>query len=332
MRSLRLYPFISLFIYALTTMAEVQTFTENALCPALCVNIQSFLDTQIAGRLALIATPPEDPVKEFELDLLACYKVGLIPWEDEDLSDGDIAFNCRDFTRWFIECMQRLKHPDVKGLSMYCRNCDSGSSKGHRIVLYKKLNGLWCPGEPQREDGGEIPACCNEDIEAAAACARNKHCTKQVDACCEGDHHRVESANYCRQEKCCYSVPDPMTNNKEHLCFDIPVIGTVGGDCPPEPKLVAPSDASACKDAIRECLRNKPDCRDCFRSRLAECTQQEPIASTDSDGDGVIDGADNCPGTTPGTIVCKGETDCKCSIKNTIFSGSACAGCRKGSY
>ncbi len=142
----------------------------------------------------------------YEQDLQACYQVGTMTFDD--------TFDCKDFSKWFLLCMKQRGRGPVIGLSMNCKSCDDGEGKDHRIVMYKKPNGQWCPGEPQLEKNGEASTCCSEVAENAADCALTKYCSGRFpftddqhpkdpdyDGCKDG-RHKWRTCATCFKESC----------------------------------------------------------------------------------------------------------------------------------
>ena len=225
-----------------------------------CNDQQDYVDDLVDERLAARAAElvSFSVADEYEGDLAQCYKVGLIPWDDD--------FNCRDFTRWFIECMEKLGHQDVEGLSMWCKGCDSEKAYAHRIVIYEKPDGNWCPGEPQWETGGEKGDCCKATKSEASQCALDLHCASngKRDACCEADGFKNRSAKFCKGEPCRYEVD---VNGEPFLICDLPVIGAP--DAQPVPDASSPQSPTACQAAVKNCIAQNPaSCADCKKENL----------------------------------------------------------------
>jgi hypothetical protein len=228
-----------------------------------------------SGTTAM-SSPSLMPADTFQHDLEVCSGISKFVWEDEDrrpLTD-DTAFNCRDFSRWFYECMLRSGH-EVSIMSVYCAGCDSGSSHAHAINIYKAPDGRWCPHEPQRGTTTQpYTECCVADKGLAQQCALDTFCRRrgQKDACCSAGS-TSDSTPTISDEKCRWIVDK---DGKPYLNCQGPAPICIGTDPPigqpPPPKPVTP-----CEAAINTCLADHPTgpCEVCKRSQLAEC--QPPL-------------------------------------------------------
>lgn len=241
-----------------------------------------------------------DPETKFKACLAGCYAaVGTLPWEDEnrpgDAFGGDNAFNCRDFTKWFILCMKRrgydLDENNKRlfwGLEVRCKKCDSRKDYAHRIVFYKRPgkepnyigkpppdpdkpepNKVWCPGEPQKEDGGEWGDCCRYEPERAAKCALDQHCKSYGarDACCVGSHYTWVKDFECEKEMCRWET-ETADSRPVLRCLVHDAIGVEPGDGmftpPSSPR--PPVAQTACQKEIKKCLslkKNEGKCHNC---------------------------------------------------------------------
>ncbi|MEY4631027.1 MAG: hypothetical protein RIQ81_1147 [Pseudomonadota bacterium] len=265
---------------------------SGAVCPA-CPAINGRLTEILANYSSLSLTS-----HSFEDDLNKCYEIGKIAWEDETLSGpngGDLAFNCRDFSRWFVECMRRLQHEDTHGIAVLCKNCESKSAHGHAIVIYKKPDGKWCPGEPQSEPrngrNGEITQCCSYDKEEAKNCALQDHCGRTsggagaLDPCCEGS--KVFDFDQCMNEKCRFMTVDPKTGRPMLTCTDIPGIGTNPGPITPAPRNPF---WTGCEKAKYECLKDSTrSCTECFSEHIAACGAPNKCVLDEGTGSSCVD-------------------------------------------
>ena len=151
-----------------------------------------------------------------------CLRVATITYTE--------SFNCRDFTKWFLVCLEDRGHEGT-GLSMWCKNCDDGKGHGHRVSIIKH-DGKFCPIEPGWGDGSIVTSCCKDTKAAAEECAHNKYCAglwpnrdEPADrySGCEPDNRTPRTCGYCLNEPC---TPE----EKETVCELIGIDEDLG-DC-----------------------------------------------------------------------------------------------------
>ena len=222
--------------------------------------------------------------EKWDQDAALCDQVGTIPWEH----GGDPAFNCRDFTYWWLTCMERLGWSDLYSLSLFCKNCEDLDARGHAQTLFRKPGengqpGKWCPGEPQWEQGSELTACCRDTKEEAARCANQRHCERYAERvpCCVADESKRKITAYqqCEPERCRYIT---TVDGKTVLeCLEHPVIGVDGPDVTstdPQGGSTTSEPLTACEEAQRECLKELEDkklCKDCKKVNFPDVCVSE---------------------------------------------------------
>lgn len=205
-----------------------------------------------------------------------CGALSKFCWEDEkeliEKPEESKAFNCRDYARWFRECLIKHNYPPENVISQgfFCKNCDSRQEYGHVISIYQS-EGLWCPHDAQAspEKNHEFYSeCCNQDLESAISCAHSKYCAYQgkKDACCEANDTVDLTEPICREH--CRFIE--TIEGEEKLQCNIPMIGT--GACFPEQTPYQPPPPTPCEQEIQNCLNKNPrSCAACKRENLEAC-------------------------------------------------------------
>jgi hypothetical protein len=256
-----------------------------------------------------------------------CAKIGNLVWEDEkDTNAGltpDTAFNCRDFSLWFKECMTRSGIKDVAMISVGCKDCASGDPYHHAINLVRKPSpdgspGPWCPYEPQSNNpvrgmGGYV-LCCDSDKDAAIKCANEVYCSRLpnwgADVCCVADSAlNIDIGEKYKNELCRFIVQvDGVDTNGNPI--KVQKLDCAG----PEPISCKPMDNSIPKDG-------QPQNTPCGRS-VAECLSKNPASCLDCKKDGFFD----CLPRYPVNIETKYYEYCRTKILDQGDCSSCCDG------
>jgi len=254
-----------------------------------------------SAELQAIGAPPALPKKSFSEVITTCSEISKFVWEDEDQGNatGNTAFNCRDFSRWFYECMTRSGYPDVSIASVSCKNCDSGKGHGHAINVYKTPEGKWCAHEPQRPYPQNLYPDCQPTAAEARTYALNSYCKRQgnVDACCVGESTSDSTAVH-RNETCRWAT---HVDGKWYLDCAGPAPISCNATAP-EPKRPPPKPPlTACETAIRACLTSSGvACTLCRKQNIAVCN---PPSGRDAGAPKVDAGGPKVDaGVAPGTI------------------------------
>ena len=177
---------------------------------------------------AFLAGPGAVTAEEIKT-LKLCRRVGEMTYDDD--------FNCRDFSKWMLRCLHDRGFTEAHGFDMYCKNCEDGTHKGHRIVVYKyDSTDIWCPREPQDEKRGFERGCCSKSRRAAEECAHARYCEGLLPnrktprpsfAGCEKDFTRRPDNLTCETELC---RPEQL----ERVCklVDLEPLACVDGEIP----------------------------------------------------------------------------------------------------
>lgn len=217
-----------------------------------------------------------------------CGALSKFCWEDEGPVKGpedSEMFNCRDYARWFRECLVAHGTPaeDVISQGFGCKNCDSGEMYGHVITIYRSEE-RWCPYDAQAspEKNQEFYSqCCNQDLQAAISCAHSKYCSHWAstkDPCCEADWTEDITDLVCR-ERCRFIK---TIDGAQKLICDIPRIGTC--EKFPQQTPYQPPPPTLCEQKVGQCLAKNPQsCVDCKRENIPECRTNCASEKTNED-------------------------------------------------
>ena len=254
-------------IYKAALELEVEECEGGCNCPEVCDAQIAYDDaycevfpSECGGPIGLANGPgektkggdvPQDVIDD-------CLRVATITYTN--------SFNCRDFTTWFLECLDDRGHPGSTGLDMYCKNCDDGKSHGHRVTIIKH-DGKFCPIEPGWGDGSIVTSCCKDTKAAAEECAHNKYCgglwpnrdtPSDRYAGCEPGTRTGQTCEYCLNEPC---TPEERETVCELLDLDEDL-----GDC---------KDTTTNAECTQCCIDAFPDrggdFNDCISNQGAGC-------------------------------------------------------------
>ena len=173
----------------------------------------------------------------------------------------DDVFNCRDFSKALIVCMEKLGlGGQVQPMTMGCFNDKSettnGAENGHRINMVKKDDGQYCPIEPQGSYLNQpYSKCCSSNKAEAAVCANKLHCERYgQQPFRRGGYPSFPSNEEAKEEKCY------LWNEKEN-CYNVkvPIIGTETG-IPPEKLPRATNINPPSPIPVAPFPTNPPDC------------------------------------------------------------------------
>lgn len=301
--------------YALkpSTDPNVQS-NPNGCDPCDCKNIAATVESAIALNKSpqIAAMPPvviddkgttsnDDFYKKWK----ECAKIGNLVWEDEqNQSSGrdNEFFNCRDFSKWFRECMIRSGINDVEVIRLGCKNCSSGKTYDHAINLIRTPGvggnpGNWCPFEPQINTvgggTGGYTLCCNQNQAEAIRCANEHYCEGKygygIDVCCQSNPNLARIYTpYIKDEICRFvvEVDDVDADGNPIKVTKLKCEGPAPISCTPmtsDPKPEVPWRPSLCVQASRACLDKKPaSCLDCRHENLFDCKDAPPVKESDA--------------------------------------------------
>lgn len=257
--------------------------TPENQCPA-CPQQQAFVN-DLAKAYQTKQSPLSRTASERLNEALAnCAKIKNFHWEDQYKCPNNEAFDCKDFSRWFRECMIRSGFADVDVWSMKCDNCESGKHHRHAINVYRRADGKYCPHEPQFSFPQAIhDPCCLSTKKEAMECAADIYCksfNKHGDLCCTRDYV-VDETNEACKEQCRWVTTGP--DGKEYLKCG-PVTGICLEDGPaPQPPAIDPNSSflstekTICQKAQDKCvqdhIKDPPQdiCAQCRKTSINEC-------------------------------------------------------------
>lgn len=149
-------------------------------------------------------------------------------------SPKDQVFNCRDFSKSLMVCLDRLGFGDnVAPVVMGCFDENVGGDGlvgAHQINMVKNDKGEYCPMEPQSPmDSQPYGNCCSPNKGEAAMCANKKYCKArgELEPIRRGwpvfiprDEALEEKCYLWNEKKNCYNVQVPIIGTDDGIPID----------------------------------------------------------------------------------------------------------------